>query len=65
MSSALLIFGATGYVGEHVARRAGALGVKAVVAGRDATKLDRIARETGASNAAPSGSTIPPPSTAR
>jgi NAD(P)-dependent dehydrogenase (short-subunit alcohol dehydrogenase family) len=47
MSSALLIYGATGYVGQHVARGASALGVKAIVAGRDAAKLDRIARETG------------------
>ena len=47
MSSAFLIYGATGYVGEHVARRAGTLGVKAIVAGRDAAKLDRIASETG------------------
>jgi short subunit dehydrogenase-like uncharacterized protein len=47
MSSALLIYGATGYVGQHVARTAGRLGVKAIVAGRDAAKLDRIASETG------------------
>src|SRR5208337_5644708 len=47
MSSALMIYGATGYVGEHVARAAGNLGVKAIVAGRDAAKLDRIASETG------------------
>ncbi len=42
-----MIYGATGYVGEHVARTAGSLGVKAIVAGRDAPKLDRIASETG------------------
>ena len=47
MSSALMIYGATGYVGEHVARAAGSLGVKAIVAGREAPKLDRIASETG------------------
>ena len=47
MSSLLMIYGATGYVGEHVARTAGSLGLKAIVAGRDAAKLDRIARETG------------------
>ena len=47
MPSALMIYGATGYVGEYVARTAGRLGVKAIVAGRDAAKLDRIASETG------------------
>ena len=47
MSSLLMIYGATGYVGEHVARTAGSLGLKAIVAGRDAAKLDRIASETG------------------
>src|ERR1700729_3373800 len=47
MSSLLMIYGATGYVGEHVARTAGSLGLKAIVAGRGAAKLDRIARETG------------------
>jgi short subunit dehydrogenase-like uncharacterized protein len=45
--SALTIYGATGYVGEYVARTADRLGVKAIVAGRDAVKLDRIASETG------------------
>ena len=38
---------ATGYVGEHAARTAGRLGLKAIVAGRDASKLDRIASEAG------------------
>jgi len=47
MSSTLLVYGANGYVGEHVARTAGRLGVKAIVAGRDAARLDRIASETG------------------
>jgi saccharopine dehydrogenase-like NADP-dependent oxidoreductase len=47
MSSLLMIYGATGYVGENVARTAGSLGLKAIVAGRDAAKLDRIASETG------------------
>ena len=32
MSSTLLVYGANGYVGEHVARTAGRLGVKAIVA---------------------------------
>ena len=47
MSSLLMIYGATGYVGENVARTAGSLGLKAIVAGRDAAKLERIASETG------------------
>jgi short subunit dehydrogenase-like uncharacterized protein len=47
MSSALMIYGSNGYVGEHVARTAGRSGVKAIVAGRDVAKLDRIASETG------------------
>ena len=47
MSSLLMIYGATGYVGEHVARTARSLGLNAIVAGRDAAKLDRIASETG------------------
>jgi short subunit dehydrogenase-like uncharacterized protein len=47
MSSSLMIYGVTGYVGEHVARTAGRLGVKAIVAGRAAAKLDRIASEAG------------------
>ena len=47
MSSTLLVYGANGYVGEHVARAAGSLGVKTIVAGQDAAKLDRIASETG------------------
>jgi short subunit dehydrogenase-like uncharacterized protein len=42
-----MIYGANGYVGEHVARTAGSLGVKAIVAGRDAAKLDRLASGTG------------------
>ena len=43
----VMVYGASGYVGEYVARTAGRLEVKAIVAGRDATKLDRIASETG------------------
>ena len=45
MSSLLMIYGATGYVGEHVARTAGSLGLKAIVAGRDAAKLERFPSE--------------------
>jgi Saccharopine dehydrogenase NADP binding domain len=47
MSSALMIYGANGYVGEHVSRAAGSSGIEAIVAGRDAAKLGRIASETG------------------
>jgi short subunit dehydrogenase-like uncharacterized protein len=47
MVSALMVYGATGYVGEYVARTAARLGVKAIVAGRDAARVDRIAGETG------------------
>jgi len=42
-----MVYGANGYVGEHVTRTAGRLGVKAIVAGRNAAKLARIASETG------------------
>ena len=45
--SSLMIYGATGYVGEHVARAAGSLGLEAIVAGRDAARLDRVANDTG------------------
>src|SRR5271166_5407072 len=47
MSSALMIYGATGYVGEHVAREAARFGGTTVIAGRDAAKLDRVASEIG------------------
>jgi short subunit dehydrogenase-like uncharacterized protein len=63
MSCALMVYGATGYAGEHVAGTADRLGVRAIVAGRDAARVDRLAGETGLS-AAPLGSTIPPRSTA-
>jgi short subunit dehydrogenase-like uncharacterized protein len=46
-TSALMIYGATGYVGEHVARTAARLGAKTIIAGRDAAKLDHIASQTG------------------
>jgi hypothetical protein len=65
MSSALLmVYGANGYVGKHVARTAGRLGVKAIVAGRNAAKLDRIASETRPRAARLRSRRIPPPSTA-
>ncbi len=47
MSSTLMVYGATGYVGEHVARTAGRSEGTTIVAGRNAATLDRIARETG------------------
>ena len=47
MSSALLVYGATGYVGENVVRTAVRSGLRTIAAGRDATRLDRIARELG------------------
>ena len=47
MSSKLLVYGATGFVGEHVARTAAASGVKPIVAGRDAARLGRIAAALG------------------
>ena len=46
-SAALMIYGATGYVGEHVTREAARLGRATIVAGRDTAKLDRIAGQTG------------------
>jgi short subunit dehydrogenase-like uncharacterized protein len=42
MSSGLMIYGANGYVGEHVARTAGSLGVEAIVAGRDAANVQSL-----------------------
>jgi len=47
MSSALMIYGATGYVGENVTRTAARFGGTTIIAGRDAAKLDSIASETG------------------
>ena len=47
MSCALMIYGATGYVGEHVARTAARFGGTTIISGRDAAKLDRTASQTG------------------
>lgn len=41
----LMIYGATGYVGEHVARTAARAGVAPILAGRNIAKLDEISRE--------------------
>ena len=45
--SVLLIYGATGFVGEHVARVAVQSGIPPIVAGRNAAKLARLADELG------------------
>lgn len=42
----LMIYGATGYVGEHVARTAARAGMALIVAGRNRAKLDHIFGET-------------------
>jgi len=41
----LLVYGATGYTGRMVARQAKAAGLDFVIAGRDATRLSRLAAE--------------------
>jgi short subunit dehydrogenase-like uncharacterized protein len=50
--SFFMIYGATGYVGEHVARVAAQSGMKPIVAGRDGAKLRRLAAELGLENRA-------------
>jgi len=45
MSSAFLLYGATGFVGDVVARVATQSGLRPIVAGRDASKLERLAAE--------------------
>jgi short subunit dehydrogenase-like uncharacterized protein len=45
--SFFMIYGATGFVGEHAARVAAQSGMWPIVAGRDATKLARLAAELG------------------
>ncbi len=47
MPALLMIYGATGFVGEHVARVAVKEGLHPVVAGRDAVKLASLAAELG------------------
>ena len=47
MSSAFLLYGATGFVGEATARLAIKSGLKPVLAGRDPVKLGRLASELG------------------
>ena len=48
MSSNLLVYGATGFVGGHIARTAIGSGVPTILAARDRAKLDPIAAELGA-----------------
>jgi short subunit dehydrogenase-like uncharacterized protein len=48
MPSKLLVYGATGFVGGHIARTAVSSGLPTILAGRDPAKLDRIAAELGA-----------------
>ncbi len=48
MSSKLLVYGATGFVGGHIARAAIGSGVPTILAGRDRAKLDPIAADLGA-----------------
>ena len=46
-SDPLLVYGAYGYTGELVARRALERGLRPVLAGRDRRKLERLARTLG------------------
>jgi short subunit dehydrogenase-like uncharacterized protein len=48
MSSKLLVYGATGFVGGHIARTAAGSGVPTILAGRDRAILDPLAAELGA-----------------
>ena len=47
MSSKLLVYGATGFVGGHIARTATGSGLPTILAGRDPAKLDPLAAELG------------------
>ncbi|HYY09466.1 MAG TPA: saccharopine dehydrogenase NADP-binding domain-containing protein [Kineosporiaceae bacterium] len=46
-SGRVVLFGATGYTGDLTARALVAAGVRPVLAGRDATRLDRLAADLG------------------
>ena len=46
-SSAFLLYGATGFVGDATARLAIAYGLRPILAGRDAGKLEKLAAELG------------------
>lgn len=45
--SEVLIYGAYGYTGKLIAKEAKSKGLKAILSGRDANKLEKIAQETG------------------
>jgi short subunit dehydrogenase-like uncharacterized protein len=47
MAAAFLLYGATGFVGEAIARTAARTGLQPIVAGRDASKLELLATELG------------------
>lgn len=47
MSSAFLLYGATGFVGDAISRLAIEYGLRPVLAGRDAGKLEKMAAELG------------------
>ena len=47
MSSKLLVYGATGFVGGHIVRTAVGSGLPTILAGRDPAKLDPLAAELG------------------
>src|SRR5690242_201018 len=46
-SPVLLVYGATGYVGEHAVRMAARSGIQTVAAGRNAERLAPLSRELG------------------
>ena len=43
MSSTFLLYGATGFIGEAIARVAIEYGLRPILAGRDAVKLEKLA----------------------
>ena len=47
MSSTFLIYGANGFVGETIARKAVQLGLQPILGGRDAIKIKQLATELG------------------
>jgi len=47
MPSGFLLYGANGYVGEAAARQAVQAGLRPILAGRDAAKIERLAAELG------------------
>ena len=66
MSAArLVIYGATGYTGELIAREAVRRGLRPVLAGRNAAAVAALARRNSGATIASRRSTIPVRSTAR